>query len=85
MPKALSAVDGEQRHGSSGRRATCYDNTGTESFFHTRKVELVHRARYVTRRMAQSSIFEYIAKYYNRRRRRSAIGQQIPMLCEEAA
>ena len=36
--------------GSMGRRATCYDNAVTESFFHTLKVELVHRERYVTRR-----------------------------------
>ncbi len=72
-------------HGSMGRRATCYDNAVTESFFHTLKVELVHRERYVTRRMAPSSIFEYIETYYNRQRRHSAIGQQIPMLFEEAA
>ncbi len=70
---------------SMGRRATCYDNAVTESFFHTLKVELVHRERYMTRRMAQSSIFEYIETYYNRQRRHSAIGHQIPMLFEEAA
>lgn len=72
-------------HCSMGRRATCYDNAVTESFFHTLKVELVHRERYVTRRMAQSSMFEYIEMYYNRQRRHSAIGHQIPMLFEEAA
>ena len=44
---------------SMGRRATCYDNAAMESFFHTLKVELVHRERYITRRMAKSSIFEY--------------------------
>ena len=71
--------------GSMGRRATCYDNAVTESFFHTLKVELVHRERYATRRRAQSSIFEYIETYYNRQRKHSAIGHQIPMLFEEAA
>ena len=70
---------------SMGRRATCYDNAVTESFFNPLKVELVHRERYVTRRMAQSSIFESIEMYYNRRRRHSAIGHQTPMLFEEAA
>lgn len=70
---------------SMGRKATCYDNAVTESFFHTLKVELVHRERYVTRRRAQSSIFEYIETYYNRRRRHSAIGHQIPMIFEQAA
>ena len=71
--------------GSMGRKATCYDNAVTESFFHTLKVELVHRERYVTRRMAQSSIFEYIETYYNRQRKHSAIGHRIPMLFEKAA
>lgn len=71
--------------GSMGRKATCYDNAVTESFFHTLKVELVHRERYVTRRMAQSSIFEYIETYYNRQRKHSALGHQIPMVFEKTA
>ncbi len=71
--------------GSMGRRATCYDNAVTESFFHTLKVELVHREGYVTRRRAQASIFEYIETYYNRLRKHSAIGQRIPMEFEMAA
>lgn len=72
-------------YGSMGRKATCYDNAVTESFFHTLKVELVHRERYVTRRRAQSSIFEYIETYYNRQRKHSALGQQIPMVFEKTA
>ena len=70
---------------SMGHKANCYDNAVTESFFHTLKVELVHRGRYVTRRRAQSSIFEYIETYYNRQRRHSAIGHQVPMIFEQAA
>jgi len=70
---------------SMGRRANCYDNAVTESFFHTLKVELVHRERYRTRRIAQGSIFEYIETYYNRQRKHSAIGYRIPMLFEQAA
>ena len=70
---------------SMGRRANCYDNAAMESFFHTLKVELVHRARFTTRASARRAIFEYIEGYYNRRRRHSAIGHQIPMLMEEAA
>ncbi len=70
---------------SMGRRATCYDNAAMESFFHTLKVELVHRERYRTRRRATSSIFEYIETYYNRQRKHSAIGYRIPMLFEQAA
>ena len=70
---------------SMGRRANCYDNAVMESFFHTLKVELVHRERYGTRRMAKSRIFEYIETYYNRQRKHSAIGHRIPMLFEQAA
>jgi hypothetical protein len=50
---------------SMGRRATCYGNAVTESFFHSLKVELVHRERYTTRRMAQTRIFEYIEIFNN--------------------
>jgi transposase InsO family protein len=71
--------------GSMGRRATCYDNAVTESFFHTLKVELIHRERYMTRRRAKTSIFEYIEIYYNRQRKHSAIEHRIPMVFEQAA
>ena len=70
---------------SMGHKANCYDNAVTESFFHTLKVELIHRERYGTRRQAQASIFEYIETYYNRQRRHSAIGYLIPMAFEKAA
>ena len=70
---------------SMGRKANCYDNAAMESFFHTLKVELVHRERYATRRTAKSKIFEYIETYYNRQRKHSAIGYKIPMQFEQAA
>jgi len=70
---------------SMGRKANCYDNAAMESFFHTLKVELVHRERYDTRRMATSRIFEYIETYYNRQRKHSAIGYKIPIQFEQAA
>ena len=56
-----------------------------ESFFHPLKVELVHRERYASRReaTATATIFEYIEVYYNRQRKHSAIGHQIPMLFEQ--
>ena len=71
--------------GSMGRKAPCDDNAVTESFVHTLKVKLVHRERYVTRRLAKTSIFEYIEMYYNRQRKHSAIGQRIPMRFEQTA
>jgi transposase InsO family protein len=70
---------------SMGRRANCYDNAAMESFFHTLKVELVHRERYATRRAAKHRIFKYIETYYNRQRKHSAIGYRIPMIFEQAA
>jgi len=70
---------------SMGRKANCYDNAAMESFFHTLKVELVHRERYATWRTAKSKIFEYIETYYNRQRKHSAIGHKIPMQFDQAA
>ncbi len=70
---------------SMGRRANCYDNAAMESFFHTLKVELIHRERYRSRTCARRAIFEYIESYYNRQRKHSAIGNRIPMLMEDAA
>ena len=67
---------------SMGRRANCYDNAAMESFFHSLKVEQVHRQRYRTRAAAKTSVFEYIEVYYNRKRKHSAIGHQIPMMFE---
>ncbi len=68
---------------SMGRRATCYDNAAMESFFHTLKVELIHRERYLTRLSAKRAIFEYIEVYYNRKRKHSAIGYQTPIQFEQ--
>ena len=68
---------------SMGRTGCCYDNAAMESFFHSLKVELVHREFYTTRDDARQSIFEYIEVYYNRQRRHSAIGYQIPMVFED--
>ena len=67
---------------SMSRKGCCYDNAAMESFFHALKVELVHREVYVTRQQARQNIFEYIETYYNRQRRHSAIGNQIPMQYE---
>jgi putative transposase len=68
---------------SMGRRATCYDNAAMESFFHSLKVELIHRERYPTRQDAKGATFEYIEVYYNRKRKHSAIGYQIPVLFDQ--
>ena len=68
---------------SMGRTGSCYDNAAMESFFHSLKVELIHRERYNSRQQAKRAIFEYIEVYYNRQRKHSAIGYQAPMLFEQ--
>ncbi len=70
---------------SMSRRGNCYDNAYAESFFHTLKVELVHRRRFKTRAEAMVAIFEYIEVWYNQRRIHSALGYRSPVEYERAA
>lgn len=64
---------------SMSRSGNCYDNAFAETFFHTLKVELVHRTRYETRAEAEASISEYIDDWYNGKRLHSGLGYQTPM------
>ena len=50
---------------------TCYDNAVAESFFGLLKRERVYRRHYLTRTEARTDIFDYIERFYNRRRRHS--------------
>lgn len=61
----------------------CYDNAVTETFFHTLKVELVHRFRFQNRNIARKHIFEYIESFYNRQRLHSTLGYKSPVEFEE--
>jgi transposase InsO family protein len=63
---------------SMSRPGNCYDNAMAESFFGTFKSELVHRTHYRTRGEAQTSVFEWIECWYNRRRRHSSLGYLSP-------
>lgn len=62
----------------------CYDNAMMESFFSTLKAECVTEP-YATRAEAWQSVFEYIAVWYNRQRRHSALGYVSPDAFEKAA
>lgn len=64
---------------SMSRRSCCYDNAAMESFWHTLKVDLIHRRHYQTRDQARQEIFEYIEVFYNRVRRHSSIGYVSPV------
>ena len=69
------------RHGikaSMSRKGDCYDNAPMESFFSSLNTELVHQARFRTRREAKAALFEYIEIFYNRGRRHSGIGYRTP-------
>ena len=71
--------------GSMSRKGDCWDNAVAESFFHTLKVELVHRYRFRTRNEAKRKIFEYVEMYYNRKRAHSALGFLSPFEYERQA
>ncbi len=71
--------------GSMSRKGDCWDNAVAESFFHTLKVELVHRNKFRTREEAKRRIFEYVEMYYNRRRAHSTLGYLSPFEYERQA
>ena len=63
---------------SMSRKGNCWDNAPSESFFNSPKNERVHGTRYETRAEAEADLFEYIAIFYNRRRRHSTLGYSSP-------
>jgi transposase InsO family protein len=67
---------------SMSRKGNCWDNAFAESFFHTLKVELVHRESFETRASAMKMIFEYIEVWYNRQRLHSSLGFKSPVQYE---
>ena len=71
--------------GSMSRKGDCWDNAVAESFFHTLKVELVHRNKFRTRDEAKRKIFEYVETYYNRKRAHSTLGFLSPLEYERRA
>lgn len=62
---------------SMSRSGNCYDNAYAESFFHSLKVELVHRRKFESRAEATKEIQEYI-DWYNTKRIHSGLGYQTP-------
>jgi putative transposase len=65
--------------GSMSRKGNCWDNAPTESFFNSLKNERVYETRYPTRAQATADLFEYIAVFYNRKRRHSTLGYCSPI------
>jgi putative transposase len=63
---------------SMSRKGNCWDNAVAESFFATLKKELIRNTRFRTRNEQQSSVFEYIEVWYNRKRLHSTLGYLSP-------
>lgn len=69
------------KHGmrcSMSRKGDCWDNAPVESFFGSLKQEMVFHQIYRARFHARQSIFDYIERFYNRRRLHSTLGYQSP-------
>ena len=62
-----------------GRNGDYWLNALMESFFATLKTELIHNEIFITRKDAQSKIFNYIEMFYNRKRRHSSLGYKSPV------
>ena len=73
---AFCATNGVRR--SMGRRATCYDNAVSESFFATYKKELIHTRPWNSVDEVRQHTFLWVEGYYNRRRRHSTLNYLTP-------
>lgn len=69
---------------SMSRKGNCWDNAVAESFFATLELELLVRHTWRTHAEARQAIFEYIATWYNTRRRHSTLGYRSPAAYERA-
>lgn len=69
------------KHGaicSMSRKGNCWDNAVAESFFALLKRGLVFHHQYQTRAQARQTIFDYIERFYNRKRIHSSLGYRTP-------
>ncbi len=63
---------------SMSRKGTPYDNACTESFFATLKKEWIYHRKYKDLECLDSSLFEYIELFYNRKRLHSSLENMAP-------
>jgi transposase InsO family protein len=64
---------------SRGRKATCFDNAVSESFFATLKKEWFYREKFASEEELRASLARYIEIYYNRQRPHSTLGGNTPV------
>ena len=67
---------------SMSDRGSCYDNAVVESFFASLKRERIKRRKYRTRDEARADVFDYIERFYNRKRRHGYVGNISPVQFE---
>jgi len=68
---------------SMSDKGSCYDNAVVESFFASLKRERTKRRKYRTRDQARADVFDYIERFYNRKRRHGTIGNISPVQFEK--
>jgi len=68
---------------SMSDKGSCYDNAVVESFFASLKRERTKRKKYQTRREARADVFDYIERFYNRKRRHGYVGNISPAQFEK--
>lgn len=69
---------------SMSRVGNCTDIAAMESFWGTFKTEHVYRRKFADRQEAERSILFWIERWYNHRRRHSALGYRSPKTFEAA-
>ncbi len=67
---------------SMSDKGSCYDNAVVESFFASLKRERIKRRKYRTRDAARADVFDYIERFYNRKRRHGYVGNISPVQFE---
>ena len=67
---------------SMSGKSSCYDNAVVESFFASLKRERTRRKNYRTRDDARADVFDYIERFYNRKRRHGYVRNISPVLFE---
>ena len=60
-------------------RSDCWDNVAMESPLSSLKIERTHRKRRATRDEMQADVFDYIARFTNRRRQQKTRGVISPI------
>ena len=61
------------------RRSGCRHNAQAKSFFGLLKRERIRRRIYLTKDAARADVFDYIAMFYNPKRRHSSSGDLPPV------